>query len=545
MLPHWALGYHQSRYGYETRAQVERIAQTFRRRKIPCDALYLDIHHMDGYRVFTFGKTFPKPAQFMAGLRKQGFKVVTIVDPGVKNDPQFGVLKRGRAINAFVKAPNGVKDYIGKVWPGPSRFPDFLNARVRRWWGQEQSRLSKLGVAGFWNDMNEPANFALPSKTLPEDCRHETDAGLMRHRTAHNLYGMQMARASYEGSLAANPGTRPFIITRAGYAGVQRHAVVWTGDNSSVWEHLADTVQMLLNLGLSGLPFCGADVGGFLDNTTPELLVRWMQMAAFTPFFRNHSNLGTISQEPWAFGAQVEDICRRFIELRQQLLPCLYGLLAGAHLHGHPIISPLSWHYQNDATAAATGDQFLLGSDLLIAPILRQGATARSVYLPHGDWFDFWTGRRNRGSQHVVAQAPLEIIPIYVRVGAILPMSEVRQFAVEKPVETINLHVWPGASGRLEWYEDDGVSMDYLAGRFLRRSITAKLDHRGGTMDFTASCGGYVSDVKKWRVILRESPNRFRIQVNGRIVPSRFDQTTKNCAFEFANSDLAINVNLR
>ena len=545
MLPRWALGYHQSRYGYKTRAQVEKIAQTFRRRKIPCDALYLDIHHMDGYRVFTFGKTFPKPAQFLARLRRQGFKVVTIVDPGVKNDLKFGVLKRGRAIDAFVKEPTGTKDYIGKVWPGPSRFPDFLNARVRQWWGREQSRLSKLGVSGFWNDMNEPANFALPSKTLPEDCRHDTDAGLMWHRTAHNLYGMEMARASYEGSLAANPGIRPFIITRAGYAGVQRHAVVWTGDNSSVWEHLADTVQMLLNLGLSGLPFCGADVGGFLDNATPELLVRWMQMAALTPFFRNHSNIGTISQEPWAFGSKAEDICRRFIDLRQQLLPCLYGLLAEAHLHGHPIIRPLFWHFQNDPTAAATGDQFLLGSDLLIAPILRQGATARSVYLPHGDWFDFWTGRHHRGSQHVVAHAPLETIPIYARAGGILPLCAVRQFTGEKPVETINLHVWPGASGRLEWYEDDGVSMGYLAGRFLQRSITAKFDRRGGTLNFTANGGGYNSDVKKWRVILRESPRRFRVRTNGRVIPSRFDPSTKTCAFEFTNSDSAINVSLR
>jgi alpha-glucosidase len=299
--PRWALGYHQSRYSYETRDRVEEIAETFRRRKIPCDAIYLDIHHMDDYRVFTFGKKFPKPSKMISKLARQGFKIVAIVDPGVKDDTKFGVLKHGRAADAFVKAPDGKNDFIAKVWPGASRFPDFLNARVRRWWADEQGRFHKFGLAGFWNDMNEPTTFDVPSKTLPDDCVHRTDFGAMNHSAVHNLYGMQMARASREGALKHRSDRRPFVITRAGYAGVQRYALVWTGDNSSSWEHLADSVQMLLNLGVSGVAFCGADVGGFFDNTTPELLVRWTQLAAFTPFFRNHSHTGTVDQEPWAF----------------------------------------------------------------------------------------------------------------------------------------------------------------------------------------------------------------------------------------------------
>ena len=323
--PRWALGYHQCRYSYKTRRRVEAIASAFRRKQIPCDVLYLDIDHMDGYRVFTFGRNFSRPGELMARLEKQGFKVVTIVDPGVKDDPEFGVWKRGIAHKAFVKGPDGRKDFIGKVWPGAARFPDFLNSRVRAWWGAEQARLQRLGVAGFWNDMNEPANFGLPTKTLDEDCVHHTDYGQRRHAEAHNLYGMQMARASREGALAHRPNRRPFVITRAGYAGVQRYALVWTGDNSSTWEHLNDSLQMLLNLSVSGVPFCGSDVGGFLDSTTPELLVRWVQMGAFTPFFRNHSNIDTIDQEPWAFGQQTEVRCRRSIELRYQLLPYLYS----------------------------------------------------------------------------------------------------------------------------------------------------------------------------------------------------------------------------
>jgi alpha-glucosidase len=321
MPPRWALGYHQCRYSYESRAEVEQVARELRTRRIPCDALYLDIHHMDGFRVFTFGKTFPRPAEMIARLRRRGFQSVAIVDPGVKVDSAFGVYRRGRRINAYVRSPDGRRDYVGKVWPGRSVFPDFLNRSVRDWWGREQARLQRAGVAGFWNDMNEPANFVPPTKTLPEQCRHQGDEGPMRHAEAHNLYGMQMARASREGTLRHQPDQRPFVITRAAYAGTQRHAMVWTGDNASSWEQLTDSVQMLLNLGLSGFPFCGGDAGGFLENCTPELYARWMAMAAFTPFFRNHTMVGTLAHEPWSFGPEIESIVRSAIELRYQLLP--------------------------------------------------------------------------------------------------------------------------------------------------------------------------------------------------------------------------------
>jgi alpha-glucosidase len=542
--PLWALGYQQCRYSYETAKRAEEVAKDFRNKKIPCDVIYLDIHHMDGYRVFTFGKTYPKPRQLISKLAKEGFKVVTIVDPGVKDDPNFGVLKRGIELNAYVKDPQGKKDYIGRVWPGKSRFPDFLRQNVREWWGCEQARLLGLGVAGFWNDMNEPANFALPTKTLPEGCPHNTDFGLMHHSEAHNLYGMQMARASREGALAHQPDQRPFIISRAGYAGVQRYAMVWTGDNSSVWDHLNDAIQMFLNLSVSGLAFCGGDVGGFLDNCTPELLVRWTQMGTFTPFFRNHTNTKTIDQEPWAFGPKVEAICRSYIELRYQLLPYLYNLFVEAHRNGTPIMRPLFWHYQEDPIATASGDQFLLGKDLLVAPIVRQGAVARSVYLPQGEWFDFWSGEKHVGGRHIVAEAPLEKIPLYFRAGAIIPMAAVRQYVGQKPVHTMNLHIWPGGNDTLNWYEDDGSSMNYTKGDSLDRQITASLKRTGGTIRFSAPTGKRSSKIKTWRLILRASPKLLRVKANNRPVKSHFDRLTNLCSFEIPNTNSAIEINL-
>jgi len=542
--PLWALGYQQCRYSYETRARFEEIARNFRQRKIPCDVLYLDIHHMDGYRVFTFGKTYPKPAEMIKKLARQGFKVVTIVDPGVKDDPKFGVLKRGRAETAFIKKPNGRGDYIGEVWPGKARFPDFLRASVREWWGREQNTLLKTGVAGFWNDMNEPANFALKTKTLLLECRHQTDAGPMIHAAAHNLYGMQMARASREGALAHQPDKRPFVITRAGYAGVQRHGLVWTGDNNSTWEHLADSVQMLLNLSVSGVAFCGSDAGGFMDNTTPELLTRWMQLAAFTPFFRNHSNLGTIDQEPWAFGANIENICRRYIELRYQLLPYLYSLFVEAHQNGTPIMRPLLWHYQDDPIAVAAGDQFMLGRDLLIAPVLRQGARERMVYLPRGIWFNFWTGERHEGGQHIITAAPLDILPIFARAAAIIPLAPIRQFVGEKRCEIVDLHVFPGASGEFNWHEDDGLSMGRLSGDFHDRKISATVGVDGGEIHFAGTEGKRASEVKQWRVVLRNSPRDFVVTVNGREIVSHYDAAISTGTFEFANSGEAIDIKL-
>ncbi|MEW6304597.1 MAG: TIM-barrel domain-containing protein [Verrucomicrobiota bacterium] len=542
--PRWALGYQQSRYSYPTRERVEEIARLFRRKQIPCDALHLDIHHMDDYRVFTFGKAFPRPKEMLARLARRGFKAVAIVDPGVKDDRKFAVLKRGKALDAFVKAPKGRKDFVGRVWAGKSRFPDFTNAEVRAWWAKEQARFQKLGVAGFWNDMNEPATFD-PPKTLPGKCVHRSDHGRVSHAEIHNAYGLQMARASRKGALEAAPERRPFIISRAGYAGIQRYAAVWTGDNSSTWEHLAESVPMLLNLSLSGVPFCGADIGGFLDSATGELLARWTQLAAFTPFFRNHSNIESRDQEPWAFGPGVENICRYYITMRYQLLPYLYGLFAEANRTGVPIMRPLGWHYQNDPVAMAASDQFLLGADLLVAPILRPGAVARSVYLPRGTWFNFWTGEAFDGFQHVVAEGGMDVLPLFVRGGALLPMVPPREFIDAQPDELVNLHVWPGERSLLRWYEDDGASESYRRGDWHERDITLARGRRKTEVRWSEARGTRPTAVKTWRIVLREVRREPRVRINGRRVPAHFTEEMRLAMLEVRNVEGAIVMEVR
>lgn len=549
--PRWALGYQQCRYSYETREQLETVARELRRRQLPCDVLYLDIHHLDGYRVFTFGKAFPKPAEMLEGLRKKGFKTVSIVDPGVKNDPRFGVLQRGVAADAFVKTADGSADYLGEVWPGESRFPDFLNAKTREWWGREQSHLSRLGIDGIWNDMNEPANFARPDKTLAPDALHDTAAGPRRHAEVHNLYGQAMAQASRDGLLAHArlPGRRagsksgaaaaiprPFVVTRAGYAGIQRHAIVWTGDNSSNWEHLRDAIPSLLNLSLSGVALCGADVGGFLGVPTAELFTRWFQFAAFTPFFRNHTNIGTPAQEPWAFGPAAEEVCRMYLHLRYQLLPYFYSLVANARISGAPWMRPMFWHYANDPVAATCEDQFLVGSDLLVAPVTQPGAQARCVYLPNDLWFDFWTGEPLPGGRHIVAQSPMEQVPLYVRAGAIVPMESVNQHTAPYPKGTVSLHCWPRGRGELSWHEDDGVSEAYHTGAVCRRKIHSRTRGRTLELHFEPELGSWSSTVNTWRLILWGARSAGGLTVNGTAFPGSFDADGGVCIAEIPNS---------
>lgn len=541
MPPIWSLGYHQSRYSYADSARLEEVAARFRAKQLPCDALHLDIHHMREYRVFTFGAGFKQPARMLARLKQRGFRVVAIVDPGVKDDPAFPVLRRGQRHNAFVKTPDGKHDYTADVWPGRCRFPDFLNAATRTWWGNEQGALSRAGISGFWNDMNEPSVFNTPGRCFDPACLHRIDGRnhshtTLKHSEVHNLYGASMAQASYEGALRAAPNVRPFILTRAACTGIQRHAAVWTGDNSSTWEHLAASIPTILSLGLSGIPFCGADTGGFLDHCTGELLARWMQLSALTPFFRNHSNLDTHDQEPWAFGADIEASCRSSLELRYRLLPYLYSLFVEASRYGTPIARPMAWDWPNDPQASGLGDQFMLGSSLLVAPILAPGAHGRSVYLPAGKWYNFFGGGPIDGRRHVAVDAGLDRIPLFVRAGAVLPLYPVRQHTGQSPGDTAYLHVWTGVSGIGVWYEDDGASLAYRDGSHCERVLYQQAAGRVGTLVLAPPNGDFKTRVKHWEVLLHGAPAvKYRVSVQGRRIKVSIDPATGCCTFPLPN----------
>ncbi len=473
MPPRWALGYHQCRWSYESQDIVRKLADEFRQRRIPCDVIHLDIDYMNGYRIFTWSpKRFANPKGLIDGLKQDGFKVVTISEPGVKYEPEanYQVFDEGAKNDYFIRKTNG-QIFHGYVWPDKAVFPDFIRPEVRNWWGNLQKSLTDIGVAGIWNDMNEPAlddrPFGDPGNKIsfPLDAHQGPADEKTTHTETHNAYGLMMAQASYQGVEKSLPGERAFFLTRAGYAGIQRWSAVWTGDNQSLWEHLEMSIPMLCNLGLSGVAFVGADIGGFAGNATAELFARWMQLGMLYPLMRAHSALTTAQHEPWMFGDKVEKICREYIELRYRLLPYIYTLFWSAATTGAPILRPLLYHFPKDPKTFTLADQIMLGPSILAAPICRPGVEHRAVYLPEGRWYDWWNGEAFEGPTVILAHAPLEQMPLYVRAGAIIPMAPVMQHVDERPLERLTLRVWKG-TGEFTLYEDDGHTFEYKTGAF-------------------------------------------------------------------------------
>ncbi|HLH21590.1 MAG TPA: TIM-barrel domain-containing protein [Chloroflexota bacterium] len=490
--PLWALGNHQSRWGYKTADQVRAIAREFRSRDIPCDALYLDIDYMDGYRVFTWDRErFPDPAGLIADLREQGFRVVTIVDPGVKVDEGYAVYRAGREADLYCKTSLGA-EYHNVVWPGTCAFPDFTNPRARAWWGEQHRALLDAGVAGIWCDMDEPTMFIPTPATMPPDVVQPGDDTPRLHAQVHNLYGSQMARATREGLARLRPERRPFVITRAGYAGVQRDALHWTGDNSSWWEQVAMSMPQLQNLGLSGLAWVGTDIGGYAGDANGELLTRWVELGIFQPFCRNHSAWNARPQEPWAFGEPYETHIRRLLQLRQRLLPYLYSLFEECHRSGAPILRPLLFAYPDDETTYHADDEFLVGDALLVAPIARPGIAHRAAYLPRGTWFHYWSGERIDGPAHVLAHAPLGQPAIYVRANHPVPLWPTMRYCGERPPDPLTLLLFP-AEGESAWtlYEDAGEGYEHERGAYARTRITCAERDATITVDLAEREGGY------------------------------------------------------
>lgn len=460
--PRWSLGYQQCRWSYNSARRVKEIAHQFRRRKIPCDTIYIDIDYMDEFRSFTWDpKRFAHPRRLMKDLSSKGFKIVSIIDPGIKEEKGYFVFDSGIKGDHFVKAANG-ENYVGKVWPGASVWPDYSRAATRRWWADLYEDFLEDGVGGIWNDMNEPADFSFPDGTVPLSVQHDNEGDQCDHRAIHNVYGMQMARATFEGLRRARPDERPFVLTRAGYSGVQRFGAVWTGDNLSSWEHLRMSIPMLLNMSLSGVIFCGADIGGFRGYPSPELFTRWLQLGVFYPLMRTHT-AGGKEQDPWSFGKKAEKHCRAAIELRYQLMPYVYTEMQHASRTGLPVLRPILLDYPAQPKVHRCEHEFLFGRQLYVAPVVNEGATTRKVTLPAGAWYGFTDGSAHVGEQEFEFPVKLDTIPIFAKAGAIVPTREVRQHAEEKAIKELTLSIFPG-SGRGWFYNDDGISYGYEKG---------------------------------------------------------------------------------
>ncbi len=455
--PLWALGYQQCRWSYYPEARVREIAAEFRARRIPCDVLWLDIDYMDGYRVFTFDRErFPDPKRLTDDLRAQGFRTVFMIDPGIKKEDGYAVYDAARLGDHYVKDRDG-RPYVGACWPGAVCFPDFTRARTRAWWADLYRPFMDAGVDGVWNDMNEPADFRPPpqtTQTIPSDAWHDADADLGgpdTHARHHNIYGMQMARATLEGIKAARPDRRPFVLTRSNFLGGHRYAATWTGDNTSDWRHLGWSIPMALNLGLSGQPFVGPDIGGFLGDATPDLFARWMGIGALLPFSRAHSIAGSAPHEPWAFGEDVEATCRRALERRMRLMPYLYTLFREASLTGLPVVRPAFFADPADLRLRSVDDAFLLGDDVYVRCSHSPATAAPSAPLPKGHWHAF----------EIVDTGPYgepNLPRLHARPGAIVPLGPVMQHTGEKPLDPLTLLVNLDDDGRADGllYEDDG-----------------------------------------------------------------------------------------
>jgi alpha-glucosidase len=529
--PMWALGNQQSRYSYYPDTTVEAVVQRYRQDDLPLDVVHLDIHYLNEYRVFTWDTTrFPDPSALIGKLKAQGVKVVTIVDPGVKHQPpasttsiasdaktgsstprelgpqdrSYYVYNQGFERGFFQKRKSG-QLFTGRVWPGDSVFVDYTLAEARRWWGDLHRAYTDHGVAGIWNDMNEPADFVDQTGGNQRDVISYDEGEKTTHAKNRNVFALLESRATYEGLERLQPDKRPYVITRAGYAGIQRWATMWTGDSNSTWDSLALSLPMFESLGLSGEPFVGGDIGGFIGRGNGEMLTRWYQVAFLTPFCRNHKDHRGYDQEPWRFGKYYEDIIRKFLKLRYRMMPFLYTTLEEAYRTGVPVFRPLMLNYQSDESTLNLDDEFMIGDDLLVAPILKPDFTRRLVYLPSGIWYDFWTDKQYSGGKMISADAPLDTVPMFVRGGAIIPMWPEMNYVGEKPADPVTFAIFPDAAGHAAatLYEDDGVSPAYKNQLVRRTTLTVSKSGQGFRVEVGAPVGNYQPGARKFRFVVK------------------------------------------
>ncbi len=537
----WTLGYHQCRWSYYPEETVRTLAANFRTHQIPCDAIYFDIDYMDGYRCFTWNKKyFPNPKQLIADLKADGFKSVVMINPGIRVDKEYHVYESGIEKDVFCRRDNG-RLMKGPVWPEECVFPDYTDKEVRKWWGALYDDLYlNDGVDGFWNDMNEPAVFEVESKTFPETVRHNYDNNYSNHSRAHNVYGMQMSRATYEGLKKLHPTKRPFVLTRASYSGGQRFAAVWTGDNSATWEHLNLANRQCQRMSISGFSFIGSDVGGFAQYPRGELLTRWFQLGIFHPLYRAHSigynvdgsatvdakavqkfkDSGIVpDQEPWSHGEPYTSIIREAIELRYQLLPYLYTALYNYSKTGEPVLKPLVFFDQTDENTYDKEDEFIFGRHILASPVSQKGIQAKTTYLPKGLWYDYKTGEAINGEQTITIETPLDAIPMYVKAGTVLPLYPVMQYTNERPIDFLTLNIYYKNGREIsELYEDRGEGMDYKMGNCVLKTFEFRANEHGMILEQSKN-GNFQPTYEMAKLNFIGFPTVFStIQVNGQFI---------------------------
>lgn len=494
MPPAWSLGFQQCRYSYYPDSEVLNLSKTFRDKDMPADVIYLDIHHMEKYKVFTFdGIKFPDPKSLIKTLKERGFRVVVIMDPGIKTDKGYLPYDEGLHKDLFVKFPDG-DVYEGQVWPGWCAFPDFTKPETRKWWAEKMEFYFEAGVDGYWTDMNEPASWGQFTPNLIE---FHYEGEEVSHRKARNVYGFQMARSAMEGSLLHRPEERPFVLTRSGYSGIQRYAAAWTGDNFASEEHMMAGIRLVNSLGLSGVAFSGYDVGGFAGEATKSLFARWMSIAAFSPLYRAHSMINSNDAEPWAFGEEVEEISRNYMKLRYKLLPTIYSSYYQSTFSGLPLAKSLAIDYPYDKKIYETAfqNQYVFCDRILVAPV-ESTKEITKVYLPEGDWYYLYDGTKHKGKQTVYQDCPLNYLPAYVKAGEILSLQSDISHTGEINDGILYLHLYHGNDKSVYvHYEDDGISHEYKNGAYFKREI--EWNSKTGNLIFSKPEGKFESVYKK------------------------------------------------
>jgi len=514
MPPLWSIAYQQCRYSYYPDREVVNLARTFREKEIPADVIVLDIHYMDKYKIFTWDKkNFSDPKALIDHLKELGFQVVIMCDPGIKVEEGYEPYSDGLKQDVFIKYPDG-SNYEGQVWPGWCHFPDFTNPKTREWWGSKFKEYVELGVEGFWNDMNEIATWG---QSLPENLEFDFEGNKATTRRGRNVFGFQMARSTYEGTKKLLKGKRPFNLTRSGFSGVQRYSAVWTGDNVSYDEHMLLGVRLVNSLGLTGISFAGYDTGGFVGESSPKLFARWISIASLSPFFRAHTMINTRDSEPWSYGEEVEQICRNYISLRYQLLPYIYSLFYRSSQSGEPIQRSLAIDYTfaPEVYSHQFHNQYLFGPYILVAPVESTRDLVK-VYLPEGEWYYLFNGKKYSGQQEIIMESPIHKLPVFIKAGAIIPSHKTISNTTEKPEELV-LHIYHGPSSSFEFYEDDGTTFDYQNNHYCRRIL--QFDSSHSKLILHQAKGDYLSAFKKIKLVLHGFNEPTEVHLSGTIRP--------------------------